>query len=191
MTLLDTARRAWGQYRRARSRPAARHHYDHDRLRLPLVERLSDGDLRALNEMLPWNAFVVDGGGRPFGRPAWSGKRVEPQQVPDPRIVRFDERFGLAGKTVLEIGCFEGLHTAALCERAGAVTAVDARIENVVKTIVRCAFMGHGPAVMLDDVDSPESTLPQADVCHHVGVLYHLADPIAHLRRLAPQFAAA
>jgi hypothetical protein len=29
--------------------------------------------------------------------------------------------------------------------------------------------------------------LPEADLCHHVGVLYHLVDPVAHLQRLVPR----
>ena len=173
--------------RDARRRKAATDaRYDHGRVAAPLVERLSDADLERLNELLPWQCFIVDREGRPFGRPAWAGKRVEPQAIPDPRIERLHERFDLADKHVLEVGCFEGVHTAALCGLAREVTAVDARIENVVKTIVRCAFLGHAPRVLTADVDDPEGgDLPTADVCHHVGVLYHLVDPVGHLERLA------
>jgi tRNA (mo5U34)-methyltransferase len=87
---------------------------------------------------------------------------------------------------VLEIGCFEGVHTIALCRLAAGVTAVDARVENVVKTIVRCAFFDAWPRVLMYDVEdtAEEDHLLRADVCHHVGVLYHLADPVSHLRRL-------
>lgn len=66
------------------------------------------------------------------------------------------------------------------------MTAIDARAENVVKTISRCAFYGVAPRVALVDVESrplPDDLL-EADVVHHVGVLYHLADPVAHLRDL-------
>ncbi len=104
------------------------------------VDRLSDADVRRLNELLPWRCFTVDSHGRPFGDVARRGKRTTPQLIPDPRIERFHDRFDLSDKRVLEIGCFEGVHTIALCRLAEQVTAVDARIENVVKTVVRCAL---------------------------------------------------
>jgi tRNA (mo5U34)-methyltransferase len=87
---------------------------------------------------------------------------------------------------VLEIGCFEGIHTIALCRLAARVTAVDARVENVVKTLVRCAFFDEHPRVFVYDVEASggEEDLMRADLCHHVGVLYHLEDPVSHLRRL-------
>jgi tRNA (mo5U34)-methyltransferase len=97
--------------------------------------------------------------------------------------------FGLAGKQVLEIGCFEGVHTVGLCTFGARVLAVDARVENVVKTIVRTAMFGFHPEVAVCDVEKAEdlARLPSVDFVHHVGVLYHLVDPVAHLRRLAGQ----
>ena len=174
-----------------RRRATANARYDEGRVSTPLVERLDDADLERLNELLPWQCFTVDSQGRPFGRPAWAGKRVDPQPVPDPRIERFHERFDLSDKHVLEIGCFEGVHTTALCQRAREVTAIDSRIENVVKTIVRCAFFGESPRVLVVDVDDAArgDELPRADLCHHVGVLFHLVDPVGHLQRLAPRLA--
>jgi hypothetical protein len=168
-------------------RPRLGRRYDEARIHAPLLERLTDEELELLNELLPWRCFTVDSGGRPFGGAAWRGKRVTPQAVPDPRIERFHQRFDLSGKHVLEIGCFEGVHTTALCRLARSVTAVDARVENVVKTVVRCAFLDARPRVFTCDVESePEGSQHlRADLCHHVGVLYHLEDPVTHLRRLA------
>lgn len=163
-----------------------RERYTEGRTQAPFVERLSDEDLERLNEMLPWRCFTVDSEGRPFGRAAWRGKRVTPQPIPDRRIELFHERFDLSNKHVLEIGCFEGVHTIALSRLARRVTAVDARVENVVKTVVRCAFFDERPRVFTYDVEADEDAeeLLHADVCHHVGVLYHLDDPVTHLRRL-------
>lgn len=154
----------------------------------PLLDSLSDNDLERLNRLLPWQAFVTDGAGRRFGDSAWKGKRDVPQAVPDRRIRAMDSRFCLAGKCVLELGCFEGVHTVGLAHFAGRVKAVDSRIENVAKTVVRCSLFGVYPEVSVWDVEQP---LPRgfsidADYAHHVGVLYHLHDPVTHLMRLGP-----
>ena len=174
------------QWARRQRRPRTKSRYDAAPTPIPLIERLTDDELEVLNELLPWQSFTVDALGRPFGRAAWVGKRVDPEPIPDPRILRFHQRFDLSDKHVLEIGCFEGAHTAALCSMSDRVTAVDARVENVVKTIVRCAFFGQAPTTLTADVETldPSDPLLRADVCHHVGVLYHLADPIRHLRNL-------
>lgn len=150
------------------------------------VDDLSDADLERLNELLPWRCYTVDGHGRRFGRPAGALKRTEPQVVPDERVLLLDSEFGLADKHVLEVGCFEGVHTVALCQRAASVVAVDGRVDNVVKTIVRTAFFGQSPRAFAFDLEQPidpEGPL-RCDVCFHVGVLYHLSDPLVHLERL-------
>ena len=153
----------------------------------PLLNALSDGELAQLNAALPWNCFTVDGRGRRFGAAAGVGKRDEPQAVPDPRIAALHRRFSLNDASVLEIGCFEGVHTAGLCGFAREVTAVDGRVENVVKTIVRTAMMGYRPTVLVCDVENEAQAarLPEVDVVHHVGVLYHLKDPVEHLAAIA------
>lgn len=149
------------------------------------VDGLSDHDLETLNKALDWHAFVVDGRGRRFGAAAWKGKRDSPQPIPDPRIVKMNEVLDLEGKHVLEVGCFEGIHTVGLLQHAGRVTAIDSRIENVVKTIVRCAFFGYHPEVFMCDVEDPGSLDEmRADLVHHVGVLYHLRNPVEHLLEL-------
>lgn len=151
------------------------------------LDYLSDGDIEELNAMLSWKAFVADSNGRRFGNLAWSGKRVTPQLIPDPRHKLLNDRISLKDKKVLEIGCFEGIHTVSLCSLANEVVAIDSRMENVVKTMVRCGFFGAKPTIFKCDVetwDAPQHWL-EADVCHHIGVLYHLADPVAHLTKLS------
>lgn len=157
--------------------------YTEHRHEIAYVDPLSDEDLSNLNDMLQWNAFTVDRHGRRFGGVAWTGKRDRPQEVPDRRILLLNDRFALSDKHVLEFGCFEGIHTTGLSQFAGKVTAVDARIENVTKTIVRTAFYGYRPTVFQHDVEegSARTDLLQADILHHVGVLYHLKDPVRHL----------
>jgi tRNA (mo5U34)-methyltransferase len=158
--------------------------FDENRVSAPSVDALADEELKALNRILEWSCFTADGAGRRFGRRAWAGKRETPQPIPDPRIVLLNQKIPLAGLHVLEVGCFEGVHTIGLSRFAGKVTAVDARIENVVKTMVRCGFFECTPHVFKCDLEKAEDAarLPQADVLHHVGVFYHLVDPVAHLR---------
>jgi SAM-dependent methyltransferase len=157
--------------------------YMENRHEIPLVDPLSDQELSALNRLLPWNAFTVDRHGRRFGGVAWAGKRDRPQEVPDRRILLFNQRFDLADKHVLELGCFEGIHTVGLAKYAQKVTAVDGRIENVVKTIVRSSLYGFHPTVFQHDLEHAPARpyLLQADLLHHVGVLYHLSNPVEHL----------
>lgn len=147
------------------------------------IDDLDDLDLVRLNNLLNWNCFTVDIHGRRFGSAAWEGKRTEPQPIPDRRIVLMNDGFHLSDKHVLEIGCFEGIHTIGLLRYAKKVTAIDSRIENVVKTIVRCAMYGYSPTVFKHNIEEKPAHMEwlKADVAHHVGVLYHLKDPVQHL----------
>jgi tRNA (mo5U34)-methyltransferase len=152
----------------------------------PRLDALTDADLHELNRLLKWNCFTVDARGRRVGDRARAGKREEPQDIPDYRTLLLERTFALADKRVLEIGCFEGVHTIGLCDRALQVTAVDSRLENVAKTILRCYLYGHSPDIRRCNVEleAELAALPDVDVVHHVGVLYHLVDPVAHLERL-------
>jgi tRNA (mo5U34)-methyltransferase len=162
--------------------------FTENRVYTKYIEQLTDKDLTALNSLLPWKCFTVDSKGRRFGNRAWPGKRETPHLVPDPRIAQLDARYDLRDKHVLELGCFEGVHTAGLCSFGARVTAIDSRIENVVKTIVRCAMFGYSPTVYVCDLEESEdrARLPQIEILHHVGVLYHLTDPVGHLQALIP-----
>lgn len=165
------------------------HGFVENRVTVPIVETLSDEDLAELNAMLPWACFIVDSQGRRFGKPMSSTKRNLPQAVPDRRIKMLDDRFGLSDLTVLELGCFEGVHTAGLVQYARHVKACDSRISNVVKTIVRCGMFQILPTVFVWDVELPPPSGQDisCDILHHVGVLYHLRDPVSHLLAIAPQ----
>jgi tRNA (mo5U34)-methyltransferase len=146
------------------------------------VDTLSDDDLAMVNDLLPWQCFTVDARGRRLGNRAWAGKREEPQALPDPRITLMDDRWPLAGRTVLEVGGFEGVHTIGLVWAGATVVALDSRVENVVKTAARSALYGCEPTVLVRDLERDDALDDiDCEYAHHVGVLYHLADPVGHL----------
>jgi hypothetical protein len=152
-------------------------------------EHMSDLDLAVLNKLLPWKCFTEDSFGRRLGHQAWEGKRSECQEIPDKRISKFHESITLTNKSVLEIGCFEGVHTIGLLLHTPTVVAIDSRIENVTKTLARCAAYGMFPKTFVLNIDEESQTesLPDFDLLHHVGVLYHLLDPVSHLNKLLPK----
>lgn len=178
--------RTVSRWRVNRGLPMRSEHYMQFSREIYGVDVLSDEQLAELNSLLQWHSFVVDSQGRRFGAAAGLTKRAEPQLVPDRRIVLLNSRYRLNGRRVLEVGCFEGLHTVALCEKGAIVTAVDARPDNVVKTLVRLGFFGCHARVLVADVEAVgfAALIGTVDWVHHVGVLYHLRDPVSHIDAL-------
>lgn len=149
---------------------------------------LKNEDLEDINQRLPWFAGTSLPDGRLLGKiDARPGKRSALQDIPDKRITRLDDVIGLSGKRVLEVGCFEGIHSIGLCGYGANVMAVDLRPINVIKTAVRLACYGYSAQTFVLDVEEPSVDLPDFDLVFHCGVLYHLEDPIAHLARLLPK----
>ena len=148
---------------------------------------MSDLSLQELNDTLPWHAGTLLPDGRLVGRlDARADKRTDVQPIPDKRIRRLDEALPLAGKSVLEIGCFEGIHTLGLRHFDANVTAVDIRPSNVLKTLARLSAHGESAGVFILDVEDANVDLGHFDVVFHCGVLYHLEDPVSHLRAILP-----
>lgn len=152
-------------------------------------EHLSDLDLETLNNILPWKCFTKDSLGRSLGKQAWQGKRSIEQEIPDTRIIKLNDLVGLSGKSILEVGCFEGVHTIGLLQFSNEVYAVDVRVLNVIKTLARSVAYGVFPKVFPLNLDDQIQTqlIPEVDILHHVGVLYHLHDPVIHLNSILPK----
>lgn len=146
-------------------------------------DNLSDKDLAVLNAMLPWMCFTQDSKNRKLGKQAWEGKRSTNQEIPDLRIIQLNNLVDLCNKKILEVGCFEGVHTTGLMHYSENVYAVDVRIENVIKTLARCTAYNIFPKVFMINVENDEylNSLEEFEILHHVGVLYHLFDPVNHL----------
>jgi tRNA (mo5U34)-methyltransferase len=146
---------------------------------------MTDEQLSEVNKLLPWAAGTILDDGRLLGTidPQLT-KRTKPNQIPDRRIVRLNERLSLRGKSVLEVGCFEGIHTIGLRMFTDDVTAIDIRPANVIKTLTRLAYHGTYAKVFQQDVELLDERFGHFDLIFHCGVLYHLIGPAEHLLAL-------
>ena len=94
---------------------------------------------------------------------------------------------GIAGRTVLELGPFEGYHTAAL-EKAGAasVTSVEASRTAYLKCLVTKELLGLRARILYGDVPAFLRESDEAyDVVWASGILYHQVDPVGFLEAVA------
>lgn len=149
------------------------------------------GSLDTLNCLLPWSSYNVLEGSTVLGSAYTSQKRIKPHKIPDLHINVLQERCNLSECSAIELGCFEGHYTASLATICKKVYGLDSRIENVIKTLVRCWFFGLEDKVSVDLINLETDNLVNfyqtryqietIDLVHHRGVLYHLADPVAHL----------
>ena len=146
---------------------------------------VSQEALSEINSLLDWHAgTVLDG--RMLGHPgATANKRTKPGLVPDRRITALHNLIGLTGKSVLEVGCFEGIHTLGLRLYSDNVTAVDVRPSNVMKTLARLSLHGTDAKVFIADAEEISVEFGQFDVIVHCGVLYHLMSPVEHIFSVA------
>jgi tRNA (mo5U34)-methyltransferase len=144
------------------------------------IDRLSDAELNALNTRHTWVTGMKDSRGRIFGRPGEISVYENPAWV----VTAADKFFNLSGKSVVEFGSLEGAHTVALAKLAKSVVALEGRDENIAKTKLRLTMYGASAEVLKADLE--KELPPKADIFFHSGVLYHLQDPVWHLRRVAP-----
>lgn len=158
---------------------------------VPRLVSFDQANLERLNTLLPWSSFVNLGPRGVIGAPWSAAKRQVPTVVPDRLVEQLNQRVPLAGLSVLELGCFEGHHSLSLAQHAAQVWAIDGRIENVIKTLVRVWMAGQERKVSVQLLDLEQAPLRDQlaalgrtepfDVLHHRGVLYHLSNPVDNL----------
>ena len=145
---------------------------------------LTDQQLEDFQEAIAWETAMRLPDGRVLGKP---GKRGAISEPGDFRVRALDSRLDLADKRVLELGCHEGIHTVQLASLAREVVGVEVRPKNVVGALTRLFIHGIGNAqIVLKDVRDLDTSFGSFNVLFHVGVLYHLLDPVEHLYRVAP-----
>jgi tRNA (mo5U34)-methyltransferase len=144
---------------------------------------LDEQALQDANRLFDWRAVTRLPDGRLLGKPS-RNKREGEEKIPDSRIVLLDRLIKLAGKSVLEVGCFEGIHTIGLRQFTDHVTAVDVRPVNVFKTLARLSLYGADAKVYVADCENLDASFGTFDVIFHIGVLYHLVDPVGHIAKI-------
>ena len=118
----------------------------------------------------------------------WTHKLGDRSWVHKELVEEFARRHPLDGARVLELGPFEGHHTVQLVQQLGAthVTCVEPRPLNAIAVYTRAMYHGVqdrvrvviGSTSVLTAVDVDEF-----DVLIHLGVLYHMIDPVTHVLR--------
>lgn len=144
---------------------------------------LDDEIIAEINAMFDWHAAAELPDGRLLGR-VTPGKRPTPNAIPDRRIELLNSFIDLSNKSVLEIGCFEGIHTTGLGMFSPSVTGIDVRPSNVMKTLARLSLHGVDAQAFVADCEKITNGFGEFDVCFHFGVLYHLLHPVEHLAGL-------
>jgi SAM-dependent methyltransferase len=156
---------------------------------------LSLDALERLNTLLPWAQLVDHQADLPVGS-WWSDAKAQPSPLdPDHAVDVLTQRLDLHGMRVLDIGCLEGLQAIGLAKAGARVWAIDARIENVVKTLVRTWLAGVEDKVRVECLDVQGCKLSDRltelgapssfDLVHHSAVLNHLMQPVEHLTACA------
>lgn len=159
------------------------------------LDLLDSASLEKLNAMLSWSSYFNFAGTKTLGTPWSDRKRHAPQPFPDRGVEHLNEIVPLSGLSVFELGCYEGHHTVSLARHAAEVWAIDGRIENVIKTLVRVWGAGYEARAKVNCIDLEKGLLREQiqalgrddgfDLIHHRGVLYHLSDPVGHINECA------
>lgn len=140
---------------------------------------LSDRDLQDFQTVVDWKTGMELPDGRVLGV---EGKRGKVSRGNDSRVALVKNMIDSAHGTVLEVGCCEGIHTLQLAAVARHVTALDVRPKNIVCTLTRLFVHDiKNVTIKLADARFLDAKEGHYDVLFHVGVLYHLMDPVEHL----------
>jgi methyltransferase family protein len=139
---------------------------------------------RRFAAVAPWESrYEIEGR-------AYGGQR---DCVNDGRVAEF-LRLVPAPRSVLELGSFEGGHSAVLA-RAPSIerlVCLEGRAENIARARVAHELLGLAGRIRTEqaDLDDPEPVLARLgtfDAADCAGLLYHLAQPWLLLRALAPR----
>lgn len=152
-------------------------------------------EMERLSILLPWSSYNSIDGFR-LGNAYNDKKRNKPTLLPDSIVAKLNDRRPLNGINCIESGCFEGQHSISLAFYGAKVYSFDARIENVIKSLVRVWAFSMQDRVSIDVLDLEKASVHERyrdlfsrdqslGLYHCRGVLYHLKNPIQYLEDVA------
>lgn len=159
------------------------------------IESADPFEISALSMLLPWGSFINVGPHR-LGNAYRSSKRSHPECIPEKIVKQLNDVLPLRGLSVVESGCFEGTHSLSLAHYGAKVYAFDARIENIVKSLVKAWCFGRESSIKFDLIDIESQSVSErilnsgyfddgVDLYHCRGVMYHLSDPAKYLKDIS------
>ena len=134
-------------------------------------------DYRSWDNLHPWR--------HNFSQSEWShlGSWDGPKAFDDPRVDHFIKAFPDADK-VVELGSFEGNHTCRIAKHVRDLITVEGRHENQTRAEwVKEWFDITNVTPFVADVR--HWNIPACDAIHCSGLLYHLNEPVAFLKKMA------
>lgn len=142
------------------------------------MQKWTDDQLAEFQAAHAWSTARPIPDGRMLGAGKSSTSRV------DPRVEAVRTRLGV-GLRVLEVGACEAQHTVLLAPFCKEVVAIEVRPKNVVGALIRQFVNGarNVQNLVMDVRDVPPEMGP-FDLVFHVGVLYHLPNPVEHLHQI-------
>lgn len=100
-------------------------------------------------------------------------------------LKELDSIFPLAGKRLIEFGCFDGYQSLGLCHLGAKLTCMDARADNVIKTRAALNTVGFNAHIIMDDFHNAHANkYGRFDLAFAHGVYYHSVAPFVFLENL-------
>jgi tRNA (mo5U34)-methyltransferase len=143
------------------------------------IDKLTKADLGRISAGRKWTSHSIDWLGRIIGDTTGRG-----YCIPNAICSYFADRFAGAGRTVLEYGCYEGAHSVALSMSGFDVLAIDSRQYNIDNAKARAELYGQRIRWEVRDLEDYLPLQPH-DLGFNMGVIYHLTDPVEHLKLAA------
>jgi SAM-dependent methyltransferase len=103
----------------------------------------------------------------------------------DARMHWLVDRVNLRGKTVLELGSFEGGHSYILSKTGAEITAIESNSLSYLKALVAKDILGYRAKNLYGDFLEFLPSAPKFDLIVASGVLYHMENPVKLLCEIA------